>query len=157
VLAINVVPTDTLADAFTNPVIVVLPAANVVIPETAPAKDPVFALSTQRCVVVPNAVPTVFEDGLTPVPPDEVIPAVVIATLTDELPKDIVVALANNPLEVALIVPDPILVLKSPVLAESTNLPIELPNNIVFDVGAIAVVFATNPLVACDAALTIPV
>jgi len=54
-------------------------------------------------------------------------------------------------------VPDPILVLKSPVLADSTNLPIELPNNIVFDVGAIAVVFATNPLVVWLTALIIPV
>ena len=34
---------------------------------------------------------------------------------------------------------------KSPVLADSTNLPIELPSNIVLDVGAITVVLATKP------------
>ena len=36
---------------------------------------------------------------------------------------------------------------KLPVLADITNLPIELPSNIEFDVGAIAVVFATRVVV----------
>ena len=93
--------------ALTNPVILVFPAPSVVIPDTAPENEPVLADNTQRCVLVPNAVPTVFENGLTPVPPEDVIPAGVIATLTELLPSDIVVALANNPFEVALIVPEP--------------------------------------------------
>ena len=70
----------TLTEALTKPVIVVLPAANVVIPETAPEKDPV--------------------------------------------------------------------------LADNTNLPILLPNNIVLEVGTIAVVLATNPVVVKLAELT---
>ena len=102
----------TLTEALAYPVISVLPADRVVPTEPDPDVVNEFAVIIQRCVVVPNIVPTVFEDGLTPVPPDEVIPAVVIATLTDEFPNDIVVALANNPFEVALIVPEP-----NPVLA----------------------------------------
>ena len=84
------------------------------VPDTvkAPLKFPVFALRTQRCVVVPNAVPTVLDSGLTPVPPDDVIPLGAMSTLTEVLPRDIVVELANKPFEVALMVPDP-----NPVLA----------------------------------------
>ena len=37
--------------------------------------------------------------------------------------------------------------LKLPVFAEITNLLVELPNNIVLDVGTRAVTFATNPVV----------
>ena len=116
----------------------------------------VLALRTQRCVAVPNAVPSVFDTGLTPDPPDDVIPAVVTATLTVEFPSDIVVELANNPFDVEFIVPDWTDIV-STLLAEITNLPIELPSNIVFDVGTIPVVFASNPLVLKLAAFIVPV
>ena len=46
---------------------------------------------------------------------------------------------------------------KSPVLADITNLPIVLPSRIVFDVGAIAVVLATRVVVVKLAAFIIPV
>ena len=99
----------------------------------------------------------------------------VIDTFTVELPTEIEVVLAKNPLDVAFIVPTPkpVLALTWPVivapalpvikpdafivLAETTNLPIVLPNRMVFDVGAIAVVFATNPVVVKLSALTVPV
>ena len=47
--------------------------------------------------------------------------------------------------------------LKSPVLADRINLPIELPNRVVFDVVAIAVVLTTNPVVVKLTALIVPV
>ena len=126
------------------------------LPDTVrvPLKFPVLALSIHLCDVVPSAVPTVLEKGFTPVPPDDVIPADVIATLTDELPSDIVDPLANNPFDVAFIVPDPnpveeltwpvidapaplIIPDVSIVLAEITNLFVEFPIKILFDVGKI--------------------
>ena len=140
------------------PDIVTLPPMDV-----SPLKLPVLALTIHLAVLVPNIVPTVLDDGLIPVPPEEVIPAGVIATLTDELPIDIVVALAKKPFDVALIVAEPkpvdaftwpVIVAPAPpvirpdvsiVFADSTNLPLELPSNIVLDVGAIAVVLATKP------------
>ncbi len=76
------------------------------VPVIKPDAFIVLAFNTHLCVVVPKSDPTVFENGLTPVPPEDVIPAVVIKTLTDELPTVIVVLLANNPLEVALIEPE---------------------------------------------------
>ena len=47
--------------------------------------------------------------------------------------------------------------LKSPELADSTNLPVELPSSIVFDDGDIAVVFAVKPEVLKLPAFTTPV
>lgn len=46
--------------------------------------------------------------------------------------------------------------LKSPVLADTTNLPTLFPSNTVLDVGTIAVVFATKPDVEKLDPLTIP-
>jgi len=61
VLAINEVPTVnsaelTLTDALAKPVIVVLPAANVVIPDTAPENDPVLADNTNLPVEFPSSI-----------------------------------------------------------------------------------------------------
>ena len=47
--------------------------------------------------------------------------------------------------------------LKSPELADTTNLPVELPSNIVFDVETRAVEFANNPEVEKLAELIVPV
>ena len=72
-LAIKLVPTVnnaelTLVDTLAKPVIVVLPAASVVIPDTAPLNVPVLAINTQRCVADPRAVPNVLEEGTTALP-----------------------------------------------------------------------------------------
>ena len=111
------VPDPNPVDALTWPV-TVAPDVPVIKPEAFI----VFAFNTHLCVVVPKAVPTVLEVGLKPVPPDDVIPAVVIATLTLELPTVIVVELAINPLEVAFIVatPNPRDALTWPVTSSAT-------------------------------------
>jgi len=111
-LAVSVVGLSVAANermvpvTLANPAIVVLPASRVV--PIVPEPDVVieFAVITQRWDVVPSAVPIVFDEGLTPDPPEEVIPPVVIATFTDVLPTVIIVELAINPFEDAPITPE---------------------------------------------------
>ena len=143
--------TDT--DAFANPVIVVLPAANVVMPEAAPAivkldppcmvlvalTNPVIVVLPAANVVMPDAAPAIVK--LEP-------PWIVLVALTN--PVTVVLPAAN------VVIPDTAPA-NDPVLADNTNLPILLPNNIVLEVGTIAVVFATSPVVVKLAALIVPV
>ena len=108
----------TLVDTFANPVIVVLPAASVVIPEAGPA---IVKLEPPWIVDVAFTNPVIV-----------VLPAASVV-IPDTSPEN------------------------DPVLAERTNLPVELPSNIVLEVGIIAVVLATKPLVVKLAAFIVPV
>ena len=70
-LAVKRAPTDnravlTLVETLANPAIVVLPASSVLVIDAAPVALIVFAVMTQRAMVLPNCVPAVFEPGNTP-------------------------------------------------------------------------------------------
>ena len=122
----------TLTDALANPVIVVLPAANVVMPDTAPgnvavpllANVVVNAPATNEMFAAPPVTSPVTDSVL------ENVTAPVTCNVVDTLANPVIVVLPAA----SVVIPDtgP---LNVPVLADNTQRWVELPSNIVFDEG----------------------